>query len=97
MEYTSIFLFRSTLPLNLHPYNDMEVYLNTSGERTCKRTLALSTGAVTAVVGIADKKPAAASSAVDNDSLVRFGVTAKISFLDASYACKSTLKVSEQV
>lgn len=52
-------------------------------------TLARSTGAVTKVVGTAERKPAAANSGVDRCSDVRFGVRAKIIFLDASYACVS--------
>lgn len=53
---------------------------------TCSSTLALSTGAVTRVEGPADKNPAVASSATDNDSLFRLGVIANISCFDMSYA-----------
>jgi hypothetical protein len=49
-------------------------------------TLARSTGAVISVVGTADMNPAQASSAVDRRSVVRLGVSANISFLEASYA-----------
>lgn len=38
------------------------------------------------VAGMADMKPAVASSSVDNDSLVRFGVREKIIFFEVSYA-----------
>jgi hypothetical protein len=53
---------------------------------TCKRTLARSTGAVTNVVGTADRKPAAASSGVESVESVRLGTTDRISLLEASYA-----------
>lgn len=45
-------------------------------ERTCSSTFARSTGAVTRVVGTADKKPAAASSAVVREASLRVGVKA---------------------
>ena len=57
---------------------------------TCRRTLARSTGAVTNVVGTADRKPAAASSPVESAELVRFGVNARMSRLEASYAWGGT-------
>lgn len=44
--------------------------------RTCKRTLTRSTGAATSVVGMAEKKPAAASSPYERTEDVRFGVAA---------------------
>ena len=53
-------------------------------QRTCKSTFARSTGAVTRVVGIADRKPAVASSGIDNSLFVLFGVAARMSSLDIS-------------
>lgn len=58
--------------------------IKTGRSRTCKRTLALSTGAVTSVVGIADMNPAAASSGMDNASDFLLGVDERMSFLEAS-------------
>lgn len=55
-------------------------------ELTCKRTLARSTGAVTTVVGTAERKPAKASSPVESVESTRFGVKPRISCLEASYA-----------
>lgn len=46
--------------------------------------MARSTGAVTRVVGTAERKPARASSDVDSEEDSLFGVAAKRSFLDAS-------------
>lgn len=48
--------------------------------------MARSTGAVTNVVGTAERKPAVANSGMDRASDVRFGVSAKISFFETSYA-----------
>jgi hypothetical protein len=39
--------------------------MDINSKLTCSKTFALSTGAVTSVVGTADKKPAVASSAID--------------------------------
>jgi len=55
-------------------------------EELGKRTLARSTGAVTSVVGTAERKPAAANSAVERLSEVRLGVKVLIKALDVSYA-----------
>jgi hypothetical protein len=54
--------------------------------RTCRRTLARSTGAMTAVVGMADMKPAAASSPIDKVEFARLGERANINALEVSYA-----------
>lgn len=54
---------------------------------TCSRTFARSTGAVISVVGTAEKKPAAASSGIDNSLLTRFGVSLRMSSFEVSYAC----------
>lgn len=51
---------------------------------TCNKTLARSTGAVTRVVGTADRNPAVASSAVERLSFGLFGVRAKMSCLETS-------------
>lgn len=56
------------------------------GRCTCSNTFARSTGAVTRVVGTADMKPAAASSAVERDASFRLGVKVYIRALEASYA-----------
>jgi len=53
---------------------------------TCSSTFARSTGAVTNVVGTAERKPATASSGIDKASDARLGVRAKINFFEASYA-----------
>lgn len=67
-------------------YEQNVTRLGQMSEFTCSNTFARSTGAVTRVVGTADRKPAVASSVVESLSLVRFGVRLKMSCLEASYA-----------
>ena len=57
---------------------------------TCSSTFARSTGAVTSVVGTAERKPATASSGIDRASVARLGVTTKINFFEASYAYETS-------
>ena len=74
-----IFVFRASLPLNLRIKGYrvfIKVFNIQSPQHTCKRTFALSTGAVTIVVGTADKNPARANSGIDSASFALFGVAA---------------------
>jgi hypothetical protein len=74
-----IFVFRASLPLNLR-IKGYQVFIKVFNiqfpQHTCKRTFALSTGAVIKVVGTADKNPARANSGIDRASLALFGVAA---------------------
>ena len=47
------------------------------------------------MVGTADMNPAHANSVVDRRSVVRLGVSANISFLDASYAWHTARMISD--
>lgn len=73
-------VLRTALTLSLHLYRNERKQETTPSitraELTCSRTFALSTGAVTSVEGIAERKPAVAYSATERSLLVRFGVTA---------------------
>ena len=56
--------------------DELEVEPERRRRRTCSRTLTRSTGAATRVVGMAEKKPAAASSPYERTEDGRFGVMA---------------------
>ena len=73
-----------SLSLNLAGYECITRRMLAMDLLACKRTFARSTGAVTRVVGIADRKPAAASSGIDNSLLVRFGVKLRMRSFDVS-------------
>ena len=85
IKYTLELLFRLSLALNLAwDVSIQRFWIWVTS--TCNSTFARSTGAATNVVGMADKKPAVAISAVDSFGSVLSGVTDKIKRFDASYA-----------